>query len=151
MTETLDNLEAIRRDIISLATGLKALNDYGSRLATVESVCISILAPSPFEAQAQEDLASLSAAAGKHKQIMSVTAEWDKQWHFIFSFRFTTGYWTGDGFDLRAGEPGQAALLKALDVVKLEHSICDLSEPDKAGTVPSRRLIFPMPKEESAK
>lgn len=151
MNETLDNLEAVRRDIIALAQGLKALNDYGSRLATVEAVCVSILAPSPFEAKAQEDLASLSAAAGKHKQISAITADWDENWHWIFAFRFTTGYWTGDGFDLREGEPGHAALLRALAIVKLDPSVCDLSAPAKAGTVPTRRAIFPKATETSTK
>jgi len=142
--EPTDNLEAVRRDIIALAQGLKFLNDYGSRLAAVESICIGILAPSPVEARAQEDLASLHAGRSKNKgPIVSIVTDWDDNWHFIFQFRFTDGYWQGDGFDLREGEPGFAALLKALEVCKIDKSICDLTAPEKAGTVPSRRIIYP--------
>lgn len=147
MTETTDNLEAVRRDIIALAQGLKALNDYGSRLAGVEAICVSILAPLPEEARAQEDLASLSASAGRHKAILAILVDWDENWHFVFQFRFSTGYWTGDGFDIRKGEPGYTALLQALAIVKVDQSICDLSEPTKAGVVPTRRVIYPKPAE----
>lgn len=143
----LTGLEGVRRDIIALAQGLKHLNDYGQRLATVESICIGILAPAPAESRAQEDLASLTAVRPKHGAIVSIAADWDDNWHFVFTFRFVSGYWTGDGFDLREGEPGYEALLKALEIVKLDKSICDLSAPAVASNVPSRRVVYPKAKE----
>ena len=145
MTETTDNLEAVRRDIIALAQAVKLLNDYGSRIGQVNALCLSILAPSPHEARAQEDLAALTAKT--RSGVVAIIADWDDNWHFMFQFRFTDGWWTGDGFDLREGTPGFNALLKALDFIKVSPAICDLSAPAPARAVPVRRVIYPKDEE----
>lgn len=145
MNDTADNglLANVKRDIITLAQALNQLNNYGARIPTVSAACASILAPSPSEARAQEDLALLAARRPKLGTLSSIIADWDAEWHFVFVFRFSEGYVTADGFDLRPADTGYAALKRALDICGVSEALCDLSEPTPAGAIPERRLIFP--------
>ena len=148
--EPVDNLELVRRDIVTLAHAVNILNNYGPRIGSVSAACTSILAPSPDESRAIEDLTRLKAARPKLGQIAHILADWDKDWRFVFQLRFAEGYWTGDGFDLREGTPGYNALVLAIDAVGLKVDVCDLQPPHAAHDIPLRRVIYPVVKEVQA-
>jgi hypothetical protein len=142
-SEAKDPVKELREQIFALADAIQKLNNYGARLASIQAICSRILEPDPDQASAVNDLAALQASLQRRGHILSVICDWDAEWHFVFQFRFTDSYGSYDGFDLRQGKPGYAALLKALDSIKVAEELCDLTPPEPASNVPARRVIFP--------
>lgn len=140
-----DDITALRRDIIKLASALSILNRYTHRLPMVEGIVASITKPSPEIVAAEESLAQMLAAIPRMGKIISITAEWDENWQFVFSFRTSSGYQIADGFDLREGTPGLQALQTVLVSASIGEGEFDISpaiSQPAAGTV-NRRIVYP--------
>ena len=136
-------VKKLNEHVIALATALSQLNGYGPRMPSVDAICATILMPSPHEARASEDLAALKAVLPKRGRLKNISCDWDPAWNFVFTFRFENGFFSGDGFDLRKGEPGYEALLPAIESCRILITDCQLEPPSPAKDLPLRRLVYP--------
>lgn len=121
LVQVREAIEHLTTDFLRSVAALRDMNQYQSRIQSVEDVCASILAPQPEIVKANESLIEVQQASRREFGALEfIIADWDERWRFSFSFRWERGHIDGlDGFDLRRDTPGFKALTDALESVRI--------------------------------
>lgn len=135
--------ELLSADFLRLVAAIARMNKYQQRIPEVTEVCDAILKPDPALAKANEALAEARACKRNIGQVTAVTADWDANWQYLFTWRGEHGFSTMAGFDLREGKPGLDALKEALAAHGIPLAACHLEPPsDEDGKGMARRIIW---------